>query len=179
MVAHMARDVFPRMEGDLRLSFFCEKHGKGEIDAMFAEMEHWVGAYLKTGHKVISTAEQLVSVMKAAAAECNRKTGSLCEWQVHRFEMEERPPRQWKLYGKTFQISKTYCIELSVLPGPLADRERPRFVNFLFSDQPTGKVHHIGTESVPIEAGEFKEINIEFQDVQTGLNQAPLKVGNH
>ena len=43
VLAHLSKAWYPSMNGNMRICYFCEKHGKGEIDGMFAHMGKCLG----------------------------------------------------------------------------------------------------------------------------------------
>ena len=141
-VAFLCQELFPQLSGWLCLRFFCEKHGKGEIDAMFAEMENWVKAVLKAPGpgQVISTPQQLVEFCTKGAAAINKRRSQGTEYQVKQFELAEKPPRVWKMKDHQIAITKTYALDIHT-PGPNSDRRNPRIRDVLFADRTEGCSH--------------------------------------
>eukprot|EP00435_Cladocopium_sp_Y103_P020817 s456_g5.t1 len=138
VLGHLAKNWFPSMAGRLRVNFFAEKHGKGEIDSMFAHMGRWVSEFLKKKDALIKTPEELIDVCeKGAAADTARDPTGPVTWVVRRFEMDLKPERYYVLTDAEFQISQTYALEIMPLFGK---RTVIRWKNLIFADQTEGKL---------------------------------------
>lgn len=98
----------------VRLCFFGEKHGKGQVDGLFGEVEGWLSDFLKKPGNRITTVDDMEQVLCSCARKADRL--SACnQYLVVRWEPERKPVGQWILPKPEFKISKTYCLHLQ--PG--------------------------------------------------------------
>ncbi|CAJ1447063.1 unnamed protein product [Effrenium voratum] len=117
----------------VRLSFFGEKHGKGQVDGLFGVIEGWLKNFLKKPGSRIATPEELEAVLRAEARRANA-IDAACQHIIVRWEPELKPLSAWVLPDKQdFQISKTYCLQL--VPGnPRLRVRNTAIVDYTFSD---------------------------------------------
>ena len=98
----------------IRLCFFGEKHGKGQVDGLFGEVEGWLRDYLKTPGRRIAAIDEMEQVLRSYARKA-QETSSGRQYVVIRWEPDCKPIGRWVLPDPGFQISKTYC--LRIVPG--------------------------------------------------------------
>ena len=147
VLAHLTGAWRPTMAGRLRVCWFTEKHGKGEVDAMFSHMGMWLSNFLRQKDAVIKTPEELVAVCQAGAKKGEERDPSErsgVEWLVRRFEMAAKPQWLWKFPSCEFQITLTYCLEMP--PTVLGGKNKCHWKNFIFADRDTGKFHPCAVE---------------------------------
>ena len=95
----------------VRLSYFGEKHGKGQVDGLFGQIEGWLKDYFKTPKRRIATIDEMETVLRSAATQA-MATDPTVQYAVVRWEPEQKPASAWVLPGAEFKISKTYCLQL-------------------------------------------------------------------
>lgn len=96
----------------VRLQYFAEKHGKGQVDGLFAQVEAWIASFLKTPGSCIASIDEMEKVLAKEAARAT-KLDPRMSYCVIRWEPEHKPPAMWVLQPPVeFQISKTYCLEI-------------------------------------------------------------------
>ena len=93
------------------LCYFGEKHGKGQVDGLFGEVEGWLSDFLKKKGSRIATVDEMEKVLHSYASRADRQT-SRGQYAVVRWEPERKPIGQWVLPKPEFQISKTYCLQI-------------------------------------------------------------------
>eukprot|EP00435_Cladocopium_sp_Y103_P063982 s508_g25.t1 len=122
----------------VKLSFFAEKHGKGQVDGLFGQVEGWLKNYLKKPGRQISTIDDMESVLRSEAARATKLDATM-QYIVVRWEAEHKPPGAWVLPQPEFQISKTYCLHL--MPGnPTLRIRNTSLLDRTFSDVDGQKV---------------------------------------
>ena len=93
------------------LCVFGEKHGKGQVDGLFGEVEGWLGDFLKKKGSRIATVDEMEKVLHSCASRADNQT-SRGQYAVVRWEPERKPIGQRVLPKPEFQISKTYCLQI-------------------------------------------------------------------
>ena len=127
----------------VRLSYFGEKHGKGQVDGLFGRIEGWLKNYLKKPGSRIASIDEMESVLRAEATRAMSAEPGV-QFVVVRWEPEQKPPTTWLLPSPEFQISKTYCLQL--LPdNPRVHIRTTAIVDYTFSEM----VGDGGTRSYP------------------------------
>ena len=96
----------------VRLCFFGEKHGKGQVDGLFGQIEGWLRDFLKKAGSRIATIDEMEKVLRTYAS---RATQQRTHFVVVRWEPETKPLGRYIFPQPEFQISKTYCLLLQ--PG--------------------------------------------------------------
>ena len=116
----------------MHLSFFGEKHGKGQVDGLFGQIEGWIKKYLQKPGSRIATLDEMEQVLRDEATRAT-KLDAANPYIVLRWEPEMKPTSAWTLPTREFQISKTYCLHLR--PGNPAIRIRnTSIVDHTFTD---------------------------------------------
>ncbi|CAE7251830.1 unnamed protein product [Symbiodinium sp. CCMP2592] len=116
----------------VRLSFFGEKHGKGQVDGLFSRIEGWIQHHLKRPGRRISNIDEMEQVLKNEAARATKMDPAM-EYIVVRWEPEQKPASAWVFPQRESQISKTYCLQL--LPdNPNVHVRTTSIVDFTFTE---------------------------------------------
>ena len=151
VVAYIAQRWFRPLQCEvLRICWFCERHGKGEVDSMFSHFGSWVAAHVRQPNKVIKTEEELVAICQAAAqADARLQPSSPLRWVVRRFEADVKPGTVTRLASCSFSITKTYCLQLE---RPYANRARMQIRNCVFADVTTGPTEAVSLLEEPVAA---------------------------
>lgn len=153
-VAFLIAEVFKEYKCSIRICFFGEKHGKGEVDRIFAHVQGWLNTYLRKGKsQIISSLADLIAVCEAGAKADAERDPDHVTWKVHHLVRECKPDFQWTLSNPSFQIQKTYCIQVDPYDGKNFDG--PLLRDLVFSDVAVGaiqaKPHVAVLQKEPIE----------------------------
>lgn len=117
-VAFLIDKVFKHFWRPLRINYFCEKHGKGLIDGIFAHVSGWINSFLKQGrNQLISSFDELVRVCRAGPAQDSARDPTGVERLVLPFHRENKPETILSLDEPPFQIQKTYSLEVAPYDG--------------------------------------------------------------
>ena len=147
VLGYLAKIWFPWLGCNLRICFFCEKHGKGECDAMFSHFQKWVGSYLRQTDAIIRSEADLLKVCQTGAEQDAEREGldkGAVQWHVRHFESARKPEEVWRLRC-AFSITKTYCLELQPMFGNR--RAYPQIRNFVFADMLEGESEPVVLET--------------------------------
>lgn len=126
-----------RLDLLLTISYFTEKHGKGEVDSLFSCCNQWLcNATRKPGTR-LENVDQLIDALRAGAEQDMRQDPppNGMKYVITKWDTVKKPPNLWKADAE-IQVRKTYCIKLH-LAG-----ERRRVVfwnNHRFSDCSDGE----------------------------------------
>ena len=115
------------------LSWFGEKHGKGEVDGLFSCANRWIQSKIRNPGAEIASVADVVATLRQGAAEDMRKDPSGMIYKILEWNPEKKPTHLWKGTSDEVQIRKTYCLTVKAVRSFL------QWQNHVFSDAISGK----------------------------------------
>ena len=134
-VAYINKLASTSRQTSYTINFFAEKHGKGQVDALFGSVNRWLDRATRVPGTSIEDLASLVATLQAQAAQDEKADPppAGCRYIVKQWESAKKPRQVQKASSSEVQIRKTYAF--SATPGPA---KRVLWKNHGFSDSVAG-----------------------------------------
>lgn len=147
-ISYFSHEWILHLGARVTLSYFIEKHGKGQVDALFSTVNHWCERMAKKEGCSVESVPDLVSKMQEEARLEMKKDPDGLQYTVIHWKTDAKPEKAWVGNSpKKFFITRTYCLEGSAY-GPKKDQLHWR--NKRFSDLSAGETVTFAFSQEPI-----------------------------
>ena len=113
------------------INSFGEKHGKGQVDALFSSCNRWVSAKTKEKDVCLKSVHDLHAALQDGAARDMQQDPDGMQYEVKIWSSKQKPATLWKA-ETDLQIKKTYCVQVQLRGTSL--RRFVTWENLRFSD---------------------------------------------
>ena len=131
------------------MSWFAEKHGKGDVDALFSSVNQWLARAARIPQTSIETVDAMVETMRQQAAIDERRDPNGMHYRIVHWKPVSKPAKATTAeFSSKFQITKTYCLHgcLAVARG-----KRVLWKNYRFTDLQNGDTVQVNTSETVID----------------------------